>query len=64
MGIISPSISITEKEEDQLPSIEEDLFAIGTIPLHGKLVGASSQGDHPSPYPNHFSTYIEGDRRS
>jgi hypothetical protein len=52
---------ITKEEEDQLPSIEEDLFAIGTIPFPEKLVGASSKEDHPSPYPNHFSTYTKSD---
>jgi hypothetical protein len=49
------------KEEDQILSSEEDLFAIGTITLHGDLVGTRSKGADPSSYPKHFSTYTEGD---
>jgi hypothetical protein len=52
---------LADKEENQLPSIEKDVFAIDTIPLPRELVGVSSQGDHLSPYPNHFFTYTKGD---
>jgi hypothetical protein len=52
---------LADKEEDKLPSIEKDVFAIDTIPLPEELVGVSSQGDHLSPYSNHFLTYIKDD---
>jgi hypothetical protein len=32
---------LVDEEEDQLPSTKEDLIAIGSIPLPGKLVGVS-----------------------
>jgi hypothetical protein len=34
---------LVDEEEDQLPSTEEDLFAIDTIYLLGDLVGANSE---------------------
>jgi hypothetical protein len=52
---------LVDEEEDQLPSTEEDLFAIDTIYLLGDLVGANSEGADLSFYPKHFSTYTEGD---
>jgi hypothetical protein len=52
---------LTNKEEGRFLSTKEDLFAIGTITLLGELVGTSSQGDDPSPYPKHFYTYTKGD---
>jgi hypothetical protein len=52
---------LADEEEDQLPSTEEDLFAIDTISLPRKLVVARFQGDRPSPYPNWFYYYTKGD---
>jgi hypothetical protein len=52
---------LIDKGEDRFLSSKEDLFAIGTITLHGDLVGARSEGIDPSSYPKHFSTYTEGD---
>lgn len=52
---------LIDKKEDWFFSIEEDLFAIGTITLPRNLVGARSKGADPSSYSKHFSTYMEGD---
>jgi hypothetical protein len=50
---------LTDEEEDRFLSTEEDLFAIGTITLHGDLVGTRSERANPSSYPKHFSTYTK-----
>jgi hypothetical protein len=50
---------LTDEEEDRFLSIEEDLFAIGTITLLGDLIGTRSERADPSSYPKYFSTYTK-----
>jgi hypothetical protein len=52
---------LTDEEEDQLPSTEQDLFTIDTISSPEELVGVRFQGHQTFPYPNHFYTYTASD---